>query len=670
MAFSRSWSWQYPSTSYKVQQTVFSTPEDRPGPRCGHTLTTVLQSLILFGGSSAVKCDASGITLEGLTNSVHCYTLFTRRWTRVYPDGLPPSPRACHAATSSGPNMVAILGGIGTSGACTDDLYILNMTSNRFMWQRVTVQGATPGPRYGHFMGLANHRLVVSGGKNGHENLTDKWALDTIRKPNVWERLNPSVNLPSAIMNVSAGMYTLSASASVSNRIYIYGGVKEGVLLEDLLVSIDGIYMPSSSGPASPSLMRSSSESSLNSFAEVAANLPTVEAAFYDSATEAPAPPQQEAVARSDLDDLVREPSLDWLLGPELTRSQESTQDLVKRVISTLLRPNSWEAPASRKFFLSSSEVIDLCSAAEDIIKEEPSLLQLNAPIKIFGDIHGQFGDLMRLFYEYGSPSTNEGDISYIDYLFLGDYVDRGKHSLEIEYPKNIHLLRGNHESRTTNKMYGFKAECMERMGDSEGKKARKKINILFNHLPLAALIEKKILCMHGGIGEHVKTLEDIANIRRPVYPDSISASRVVKDLLWSDPTENDSVLGIRANTRGKGVVSFGPDVVKDFCERNKVDMIIRAHQCVLDGFERFAQGQLITVFSAPYYCGKINNAGAILVIGRDLMVVPKLIHPLPPPISPSENSLDNAWVELESERPPTPVRGQRNTAFEEGSTS
>lgn len=76
------------------------------------------------------------------------------------------------------------------------------------------------------------------------------------------------------------------------------------------------------------------------------------------------------------------------------------------------------------------------------------------APVKIFGDLHGQFGDLMRLFEEYGTPSTS-GDITYIDYLFLGDYVDRGAHSLEticlllalkIEHPSYVHLIRGNHE--------------------------------------------------------------------------------------------------------------------------------------------------------------------------------------------------------------------------------
>lgn len=178
-------------------------------------------------------------------------------------------------------------------------------------------------------------------------------------------------------------------------------------------------------------------------------------------------------------------------------------------------------------------------------------MLQLSAPVKIFGDLHGQFGDLMRLFSEYGSPST-AGDIAYIDYLFLGDYVDRGAHSLEtialllalkvsardvavpcvflyrpqstsclqIEYPKNVHLLRGNHEAADINALFGFRVECVERLGtrgrfvralacecgkvltlsagEEGGLWAWERFNNVFNWMPLAAVIEKRVICMHG----------------------------------------------------------------------------------------------------------------------------------------------------------------------------
>ncbi|XP_075100134.1 serine/threonine-protein phosphatase BSL1 [Nicotiana tabacum] len=349
---------------------------------------------------------------------------------------------------------------------------------------------------------------------------------------------------------------------------------------------------------------------------------------------------------------------------------QKSPQGLHKKIISTLLRPRNWKAPVNRKFFLDSYEVGELCYAAEQIFMHEPTVLQLKAPVKVFGDLHGQFGDLMRLFDEYGFPST-AGDITYIDYLFLGDYVDRGQHSLEtitlllalkIEYPENVHLIRGNHEAADINALFGFRIECIERMGESDGIWAWTRFNQLFNYLPLASLIEKKIICMHGGIGRSINSVEQIEKIERPITMDA--GSIVLMDLLWSDPTENDSVEGLRPNARGPGLVTFGPDRVTDFCKKNKLQLIIRAHECVMDGFERFAQGQLITLFSATNYCGTANNAGAILVVGRGLVIVPKLIHPLPPPLQSPETSpervMEDTWMqELNIQRPPTPTRGR-----------
>lgn len=349
---------------------------------------------------------------------------------------------------------------------------------------------------------------------------------------------------------------------------------------------------------------------------------------------------------------------------------QKSPQGLHKKIISTLLRPRNWKAPVNRKFFLDSYEVGELCYAAEQIFMHEPTVLQLKAPVKVFGDLHGQFGDLMRLFDEYGFPST-AGDMTYIDYLFLGDYVDRGQHSLEtitlllalkIEYPENVHLIRGNHEAADINALFGFRIECIERMGESDGIWAWTRFNQLFNYLPLAALIEKKIICMHGGIGRSINSVEQIEKIERPITMDA--GSIVLMDLLWSDPTENDSVEGLRPNARGPGLVTFGPDRVTEFCKKNKLQLIIRAHECVMDGFERFAQGQLITLFSATNYCGTANNAGAILVVGRGLVIVPKLIHPLPPPLLSPETSpervMDDNWMqELNIQRPPTPTRGR-----------
>ncbi|GBG87231.1 hypothetical protein CBR_g45290 [Chara braunii] len=347
---------------------------------------------------------------------------------------------------------------------------------------------------------------------------------------------------------------------------------------------------------------------------------------------------------------------------------QVSLQGVHKRVLAQLLKPRGWRPPVKRLFFLDVTEVQELCEMSERIFASEPTVLQIKAPVKIFGDLHGQFGDLMRLFDEYGSPST-AGDITYIDYLFLGDYVDRGQHSLEticlllalkIEHPRNVHLIRGNHEAADINALFGFRIECIERMGEKAGIWAWQRMNQLFNYLPLAAVIEKKIICMHGGIGRSIHHVSQIEGLHRPLTMET--GSVILMDLLWSDPTENDSVEGLRPNARGPGLVSFGPDRVMEFCRNNDLQLIVRAHECVMDGFERFAQGHLITLFSATNYCGTANNAGAILVLGRDLVVVPKLIHPLPPPgnMASPEHQHEDTWMqELNVSRPPTPTRGR-----------
>jgi len=342
-----------------------------------------------------------------------------------------------------------------------------------------------------------------------------------------------------------------------------------------------------------------------------------------------------------------------------------------KKVISKLLHPRTWEPSTERGFILDADEIDELCAAAEEKFKAESTVLRLRAPTKIFGDLHGQFGDLMRLFAEYGSPST-VGDIAYVDYLFLGDYVDRGAFSLEtmslllalkVEYPDTVHLLRGNHEEADINALFGFRIECIERLGEEAGITAWNRFNVMFQWLPLAAVIEDRVACMHGGIGRSITHISQLEELERPLTMDT--GGIILMDVLWSDPTESDRVEGLRPNARGPGLVTFGPDRVRKFCEDNDLQMIIRAHECVMDGFERFAQGMLITVFSATNYCGTANNAGAILVLGRDLTLYPKLIHPLPPSAlygsaGSTDEDMDGPWqMGLNKERPPTPPRGR-----------
>jgi len=348
------------------------------------------------------------------------------------------------------------------------------------------------------------------------------------------------------------------------------------------------------------------------------------------------------------------------------TKSEEGVE---RRVLAKLLRPRDWTPPADRAFPVAANDIMQLCDQVQLLLEAEPTLLQLSAPIKVFGDIHGQYADLMRLFDQFGAPhrEAGGGDIQMVDYLFLGDLVDRGAHSLEVvtlvlalklAHPRKVFVVRGNHESPEVNSRDGFLHECVERLGGKQqGVAVWRRINTLFEWMPMGATINGCILCVHGGIGGSLRTLDEIAEMRRPLRMGGQHAERML-DLLWSDPTESDEVEGVISNdSRGHPVVCYGPDRVESFLKANDLKLIVRGHECVMDGFQRFAGGRLITVFSATNYCGRWANAGAILLIGKDLEITPKVIFPF--------DDIEDAWLRADEReehlanlRPPTPPRG------------
>ncbi|CAA2943455.1 serine threonine- phosphatase BSL3 [Olea europaea subsp. europaea] len=774
-----------------------------PGPRYGHVMALVGQRyLMAIGGNDGKRALADVWALDTAAKPYE--------WRKLEPEGEGPPPCMYATASARSDGLLLLCGGRDASSVPLASAYGLAKHRDG-RWEWAIAPGVSPSPRYQHAAVFVNARLHVSGGALGGgrmvEDSSSVAVLDTAA--GVW------CDTKSVVTSPRTGRYSADAAggdaaveltrrcrhaaAAVGDLIFIYGGLRGGVLLDDLLVAEDlaaaettsaashaaaaaaaanvlqgrlsgryafvddGTSLPGAAAdgdvvvgtPVAPPLNGDmyTDISTENAMLQGSRQNKGVEYLVEAAAAEAEAITATLAAAKArqvngeiELPDRDRgaeaTPSgkqISTLIKPELEVSNNSTSagvrlhhravvvaaesggalgvarqlsidqfenegrrvsygtqenataarklldrqmsinSVPKKVIAHLLKPRGWKPPVRRQFFLDCNEIADLCDSAERIFAIEPSVLQLKAPIKIFGDLHGQFGDLMRLFDEYGSPST-AGDIAYIDYLFLGDYVDRGQHSLEtitlllalkVEHQHQVHLIRGNHEAADINALFGFRIECIERMGERDGIWTWHRINRLFNWLPLAALIEKKIICMHGGIGRSINHVEQIENIQRPITMEA--GSIVLMDLLWSDPTENDSVEGLRPNARGPGLVTFGPDRVMEFCNNNDLQLIVRAHECVMDGFERFAQGHLITLFSATNYCGTANNAGAILVLGRDLVVVPKLIHPLPPAISSPETSpehqIDDTWMqELNANRPPTPTRGRPQVTNDRGS--
>ena len=274
----------------------------------------------------------------------------------------------------------------------------------------------------------------------------------------------------------------------------------------------------------------------------------------------------------------------------------------------------------SESNLLSEEELKYLCIKSMEIFMQESSFLELTAPIIICGDIHGQYRDLIRLFDFGGTPEKKQ-------YLFLGDYVDRGKNSIEcislllaykIKFPKNIYLLRGNHESEMINRTYGFYDECKRRYN----LRIWKIFSDCFNWLPISAIVNSKILCMHGGLSPDLKELK---NIKKIVRPTEVPDKGLLCDLLWSDPDADAEDWA--PNNRGISVL-FNENLVEKAIDELDIDLICRAHQVVESGYEFFAQRQLVTVFSAPNYCGEFDNAGAFMLVNKDLMCGFKVLLP------------------------------------------
>ena len=247
-------------------------------------------------------------------------------------------------------------------------------------------------------------------------------------------------------------------------------------------------------------------------------------------------------------------------------------------------------------------------------------MLELDVPLIIAGDIHGKYIDLLRIF-EIGKfpPESN--------YLFLGDYVDRGMQNLEviclmlaykIKYPENFFLLRGNHECKSINRMYGFYDSCKRVYSI----KLWQQFTQLFNIMPISAIIDDKIMCMHGGLSPELKVPKQILSLEKPT---DVPDTGLLCDILWSDPKSTDEKW--EENERGVSF-TFNEQVVSDFCEKNDIDLICRGHLVVDQGYEFFADRKLITIFSAPNYCGMFENDGCLMKVAEDLTCSFSILKP------------------------------------------
>ncbi|KAK5073505.1 Palmitoyl-protein thioesterase 1 [Lithohypha guttulata] len=287
--------------------------------------------------------------------------------------------------------------------------------------------------------------------------------------------------------------------------------------------------------------------------------------------------------------------------------------------------------------------VYQIVKAVRDIVYDEPTMVEMEVAQKtkltVCGDTHGQYFDLLEIFRLNGYPSEDHA------YLFNGDFVDRGSWSTEIALllysykwlrPNYFFLNRGNHETDDMNRVYGFEGECKAKYSE----RVFKIFSESFSALPLATLIGKKYLTLHGGLFSDDKTsLDDIRKLNRHQQRQPGQAG-LMMEMLWTDPQQAP---GRGPSKRGVGL-QFGPDVTKRFCENNGLEAVIRSHEVRMEGYEVEHNGKCITVFSAPKYCDATENKGAYINIGPELKLeyhkFDAVPHPDIKPMAYAQNSL------------------------------
>ncbi|KAF9070500.1 Metallo-dependent phosphatase-like protein [Rhodocollybia butyracea] len=274
---------------------------------------------------------------------------------------------------------------------------------------------------------------------------------------------------------------------------------------------------------------------------------------------------------------------------------------------------------------LKEEHAIFILENAYEMLKQEANLVHVTSPVTICGDIHGQYYDLMKLFEVGGSLNDN-------CYLFLGDYVDRGSfgiecllylYALKLCYPTKFVLLRGNHECRHLTEYFTFKRECLHKYSARVYEACIQS----FCALPVAALVDRKFFCVHGGISPELNTLTDIINMDRFREPGSHG---LLCDLLWADP-----VAGFGEEDKPNSLVPKGSTFLHNatrgcsyfytyaaacqFLERTHLLGIIRGHEAQDNGYTMFRKTptkkfpSVITIFSAPNYLDVYHNRGAVI---------------------------------------------------------
>ena len=734
--------------------------EQIPPPRFGHSVNIISKTrIVIFGGAISTPNSQASYTM---TSDLYLYNMAQNTWKKLEPSNSykPPHVRAAHASATVRDNQVLYYGGsIGNGQYAKDDLWFLDIKNQEEVsWMQVPIEGATPGPRYGHSMVYIFPNLILFGGSsNSGPNrknviLKDVWLFPTDKTPfnwikvetessslltarlyhtccvyqkingegddlvlfggrdaqNVslkdlsllekqkdnfykWKYISPKNNDPAPISRHqhSATMFgpflfviggrsshtpitTFDVFSFISYSWYRFGNV--GIFRHtiwiyfndykdndyELFLYIYGGFDSEHNPEINSKLFKINIidlfnqnpvlKEELNSYLAYlakrnnAANSNKAKTHFelshkvvvYNIPEEDNFGKIVKQISYSKLTEVDKKIT-DTEHISEMDTKPKYNESLINDFLQLLPNPDkkyTYYKKNEKIILLDKNYISNLITEALNQLKASSPLIKLRSPVKIFGSINGQYNDLMRYFSLFGRPSELKGDIESCDYLFLGNFTNRGAFSLEtvclllalkIKYNGHFHLLRGNQEDIEISKLYGLADECKEKLKEdiNQPNSIFQQLCNLFEYLPLAAVINNQIFCAHSGISKNGLYLKEI---QRLTFPIKIKSCQIAKDLLWNTPNIYENTNFNKLFPIEYKPEQFNANSLDTLFNNNKLKLMIRSHDVCQKGIGNCFGDRLITIFSSTNYCGVYQNAGAIIFIKKSYEIQPKIL--------------------------------------------
>ena len=623
-----------------------------PGPRYGHSLSFLNPYFVLFGGNFNPNLNNDVWIINTKNNQI--------QWEKVDCGNIVPCPRLYHTCCicpyGNCLGMMIIFGGRDSNEKPLNDIWGLTRhRDGNWTWSKAEFKdGYEMKPRYNHSMIFYNSLMIVLGGRGIHSTYNGNNPLP-IEVFNT--ETNDGFEFPGITMNrqtnfiydknifLFGGFDSKNPQRPLGNlyRISLEKLFEKNMVLKDLFNNknkkeyvhkINTNKNINNQNNNKKMQFRLTQDVVIGSGGIIQENDEeqfTEDPSSYHKISLNKLPEENKRIG-----DLSENKGINSLL----LNKHEYNEALIDKFIQTLLRPFDWfdkkmdEIHSNLPF--NDNDIHELIEGVKPILEKDRSLIRIRSPCKIFGNLYGIYNDLMRYFESYGNPSDDNqmGDITVMQYIFLGDFCDRGYNSLEvilllfalkIKYPEFIYIIRGHHEDKYINEDYGLGEECIERLSDDirDPFSIFANINKAFDLLPFGVLVDNNILLVHGGIGSSINTLDDIDSIKRPIeVVHNVTNNEQLKviDLLWSeycDDIENIDVNVERDKLKKGFIVKYGKNRLNKFLDENKINLLITSHQFVKGGFTTFNNDRLLIVFSATNYMNKYGNVGGMITIAK-----------------------------------------------------